>query len=201
MKYFLFVLYVMSLATAVAAPLTQRERDYAMSQLHATRKGFLDAIADVSEDQWNFKPAADRWSIAQAAEHIVLSEDMLFNLATKRLMGTPAAPEKRSTIKVTDEELFRATTDRSQKANAPKELEPAGKFKSKAELISAFKRDRDRTISYVEKTADELRDHIAPHPAYGALDAYQWLVLLAAHSARHTDQILEVKAAPNYPRR
>jgi hypothetical protein len=32
------------------------------------------------------------------------------------------------------------------------------------------------------------------------MDAYQWLLLLAAHSARHTAQILEVEANPGYPK-
>jgi hypothetical protein len=33
------------------------------------------------------------------------------------------------------------------------------------------------------------------------LDAYQWLLLLASHSERHTLQILEVKADPNFPKK
>jgi hypothetical protein len=32
------------------------------------------------------------------------------------------------------------------------------------------------------------------------MDAYQWLLLNAAHCKRHTAQILEVKADPNYPK-
>jgi hypothetical protein len=32
------------------------------------------------------------------------------------------------------------------------------------------------------------------------LDGYQFILLIAAHSERHTKQILEVKADPNYPK-
>jgi hypothetical protein len=32
------------------------------------------------------------------------------------------------------------------------------------------------------------------------MDSYQLLLLLAAHSSRHTAQILEVKANPSYPK-
>ena len=39
-----------------AQTLQQGERDRAMSHLHATRKQFLDALANVSEAQWNWKP-------------------------------------------------------------------------------------------------------------------------------------------------
>jgi hypothetical protein len=32
------------------------------------------------------------------------------------------------------------------------------------------------------------------------MDAYEFVLLIAAHSERHTKQILEVKADPNYPK-
>jgi hypothetical protein len=34
----------------------------------------------------------------------------------------------------------------------------------------------------------------------GPLDAYQWILLISAHSERHTKQIEEVKADPNFPK-
>ena len=33
------------------------------------------------------------------------------------------------------------------------------------------------------------------------LDAYEFLLLISAHSERHTKQILEVEADPNYPKK
>jgi hypothetical protein len=45
-----------------------------------------------------------------------------------------------------------------------------------------------------------LRAHSAPHPAFQTLDAYQWILFMAAHSDRHTQQINEVKAQPRYPK-
>src|SRR5947209_6162535 len=65
-------LAALALATAFAAPLDQGERDRAMSHLHATRKMFLDSVAGLSDTQWNFKPAPERWSVAECAEHIAV---------------------------------------------------------------------------------------------------------------------------------
>ena len=39
------------------------------------------------------------------------------------------------------------------------------------------------------------------HPLGQPLDAYEWLLFVAAHSERHTKQILEVKADPNFPKK
>jgi hypothetical protein len=34
---------------------------------------------------------------------------------------------------------------------------------------------------------------------FGPLDGYDWILAVAAHTARHTQQILEVKADPGFP--
>ena len=53
-------LAVFTLATASLLPaqtLTQHDREFAMSHLHATRKMFLDSIAGLTPEQWTFKAA------------------------------------------------------------------------------------------------------------------------------------------------
>ena len=55
-------------------------------------------------------------------------------------------------------------------------------------------------MDYIRTTNDDLRDHFYSHPVFGPLDGYQWLLLLSAHSARHTEQIEEVKADPSFPK-
>jgi hypothetical protein len=67
-------------------------------------------------------------------------------------------------------------------------------------MIDQFKQHRDRTIAYIASTPDELRNHILKHPVFGDLDAYQWLLFLAAHCERHILQLNEVKADANFPK-
>ena len=59
---------------------------------------------------------------------------------------------------------------------------------------------RGKTIAYLEATPD-LRAHVVDSPIGQPLDAYEWLLFIAAHSERHTKQILEVKADPNFPKK
>jgi hypothetical protein len=68
------------------------------------------------------------------------------------------------------------------------------------ELLAAFEASRARTLDYARNGQVDLRGHAAPHPALGVIDGYQWLLFLSAHCSRHTAQILEVKAAPGFPR-
>jgi|SRR5579864_7137575 len=183
-----------------AETLTQGERERAMSELHATRKQFLDQVAGLSEAQWNFKPAPEVWSVAECAEHIALSEDRLYELVTERLMKTPAEPDKKAEVKGKDQVILEKVVDRSQKFQAPEMLRPTHQWPTQQALLDHFKESRNRTIAYVENTQDDLRAHFVPHPVLQLLDGYQWILLISAHSHRHTLQIEEVKGNPNFPK-
>ena len=187
-------------APAASTTLTPQEREFALKQYETTRDNFLKSIAGLSQKQWTFKPAPDRWSVAEVAEHITVSESTLMGLIQKQVMQSPAAPEKREQVKGRDEMILQRMPDRSHKAQAPEILRPTGRWATEADLTKAFEQSRQANIDYIRTTSDDLRDHFFDHPAFGTLDGYQWLLLLSAHSARHTAQIEEVKANPNFPK-
>ena len=186
-----------------AQTLEKGERDFAMSHLHMSRKLFLDSIEGLSPAQLNFKASPERWSIAECAEHITLSEDLIFGLASVQIMKTPVVSERQPAAKnkSKDMEILYQVTDRTKKAQAPETLKPSHKWKAFDEMIAEYKVKRNRTIEYVEQTKDDVRGHVMAHPLLGKLDAYQWVLLLSSHSERHTLQILEVKADPGYPKK
>jgi hypothetical protein len=191
---------------ALAAPaamaddtLTSQERSFAMSHLNATRKHFYDSIQGLSEAQWNFRAAPDRWSVLECAEHIALSEDFLFGLLTQKVLKSEITPGKN--LKENDEQILKNTADRSQKAQAPEPLRPAARFKTPAEAWQYFTESRDRTVAFVEQTNENMRGHIVKFGPFGETDAYQVVLMLSGHSGRHTAQIEEVKADPKFPKR
>ena len=185
---------------APAAALSAADREAALSSLQATHDAFLKSIAGLSEKQWRFKPAPDRWSVAEVSEHIAVSESMIFGFVQGKVMAGPAEPEKRAEVKVTDQQILMMVPDRSHKAQAPEFLKPTNRFATEAELVKSFEDSRKATMDYVRTSNDDLRDHFGPHPMLGTLDAYQWILLISAHSERHTKQIEEVKADANFPK-
>ena len=76
--------------TASAQEVTQAEKDKALQYLETTKKNVLEATKGLSEAQWNFKPAPDRWSVAQVMEHIAAAEDFLRTLDKEKVMMAPA---------------------------------------------------------------------------------------------------------------
>jgi hypothetical protein len=182
-----------------AQPLTQSDRDFAVSAMHATRKQFLDTVAGLSPAQLKWKPAPEVWSVQEIAEHIAISDEGIPQVAAKAVQA-PATPEKRKpNPRAADALLLKQLPVRDKKFKAPEGFVPSGKFKNLAAITAAFKTARDRNIAYVRETNDDLRSHFAAHPVFGDLDALQWYVLMAGHTERHILQIKEVMATPGFP--
>jgi hypothetical protein len=179
--------------------LTNEERVRAIGYLKETEKDFLTAIDKVSDAQWKFKAAPDRWSIAETAEHIAVAEDLIWGRVNE-MMKAPANPEKSAETQGKDKVILDRIPDRSHKAKAPEALKPTGKFATREELVNHFKEVRAKEIAFLEQTKEDLRNHIAENPALGQMDAYQWVIFNGAHSKRHTAQIAEVKTDAKYPK-
>jgi hypothetical protein len=190
-------LLAMGIASA-AANLTDAEKNEALAQLERTRAGVVAATKGLSEAQWKFKPAPDRWSVAETLEHIALTEDLLFQNTTQKVMQAPAGKPDRD-VKAIDRMVLNMIADRSHKAQAPDVLVPTSKG-TPTELLDRFLKSRARTVEFLKATQG-LRDHAVDSPIGQQLDGYEWVLYMSAHSERHTKQILEVKADPIFPKR
>jgi hypothetical protein len=192
-------LAVMPALAADGGALNDAERQFLIEQMEMSKKAFLASISGLSEAQWTFKPAPNVWSVQECAEHIVLSETFLFD-TSQGILKTPAVPRPDKSNAAFDQVLAVGVQDRSHKATAPAPIDPAGKASTLtiASAVKQFTAKRDQNEEYVKTTTDDLRTHLAPGPV-GLMDAYQFLVLMATHTARHTEQIKEVQANANYP--
>ena len=75
---------------ATTAPSAQQDREKAVAYLEETRAKFLKSIDGLSEAQWKFKAGPDRWSIAEVAEHIAISEGTILGLIQQKMLAMPA---------------------------------------------------------------------------------------------------------------
>jgi len=184
---------------AWAQSLSQPDRDKALAYLESTRQGVIDATKGLSSAQWNFKPGPDRWSVAEVCEHIAAAEDYLRGMITEKVMTAPQRPAGEDVAAI-DEMVLKMIPDRSHKAQAPDPLKPTNRFGSPEGSLQHFMEARTTTQDFLKKTPD-LREHALDSPLGKKLDAYEWVLFIGAHSERHTKQILEVKADPNFPKK
>jgi hypothetical protein len=195
---FALLLVTGAAAAASAQEVTPAERDRALQYLESTKKNVLEATKGLSQAQWNFKPAPDRWSVAQVMEHIAASEDFIRdNLLKEKVMVSPPGPPGRD-MKKTDEAVVVMVPDRTHKAQAPEPLVPNNRFGSPEGSVKHFVENRATTEQFL-KTTTGLRDHVMDGPV-PTMDGYDFVLFIAAHCERHTKQINEVKADPNFPK-
>jgi uncharacterized damage-inducible protein DinB len=164
--------------------------------LEDTRNALVDSVVGLSAQQWEFKPAQDRWSIAEIVAHLVIIEGRIHALIGR--MGEAPEPPPEWNQAEMDARILREVPDRSAKVQAPAVLCPTEAW-SRTEALARFFKTREQTIQLL--SGPSLRGHVLPHPIMGFWDGYQWLVAVGAHGMRHTGQILEVKSAPNFPPR
>lgn len=177
--------------------LTEAERKFAVDHLTKTKSDLINAVQGLSEAQLNFKPAADRWSVLECVQHITLSSQGLFGFEQQTLKTPNDSNFKAS---VTDEQFITMIEDRSHKAQAPEPFKPINSpYKTLDETLKVFTGARDSLITYLQTTNEDLRAHIAQLP-FAKVDAYQIILLISAHTNRHTQQLNEVKADANFPK-
>src|SRR2546428_9645354 len=134
----LIALLMMAGATAASAQeVTQAEKDKALQYLETTKKNILEATRGLSEAQWNFKPAPERWSVAQVMEHIAAAEDFIRDLVKEKVMMAPAGEPGRD-VKKTDDGVLAMVPDRTNKVQATEPLVPTHRFGAPEGSIKHF---------------------------------------------------------------
>jgi hypothetical protein len=179
--------------------ITDQERKFAADLLLQTEAGAINSIAGLSDAQLNFKPAPDKWSVLDCIKHIAVTEAGLWQM-TNGAIQAQANPEKRADVKATDDQVVQMVESREKKVKTFSAMEPQNTpYKSLDDALKSFVSDRAKLVNYVKTTDADLRNHVATLPI-GSFDSYQMILFIAAHSYRHTQQIEEVKADPNFPK-
>src|SRR5271163_2042312 len=157
------LLAVMCLPLCAAdAHMTAEERTKVLTYLEESRKEFLAAIDGVTEEQWKWKPAPERWSVGETAEHIVLAEALLFGNVQKAI-ASPPNPAWEEKTKGKTEFIVQVMAPRLGKATAPEPIVPSGKM-TQAQVRETFLKQRAEIEKFAAETQVALKEHTVEHP-------------------------------------
>jgi|HubBroStandDraft_6_1064221.scaffolds.fasta_scaffold679489_2 hypothetical protein len=184
--------------------LESTELEQAFQYFDQTRNRVIEVTSGLSDAQWRFKPAPDRWSIAENLEHMVMVQERVLGPVREKLAQAPPPEPGRDNGRI-ERFIFERFTDRSARAKSPESFEPTGQMLPRVALDRLL-RNYDRLAEFVE-TSPDLREHVLESPplkfitngALDTMDGYQWAITVAAHDRRHIGQILELQTDPNYP--
>lgn len=145
----------------------------------------VQLLLSVDEQHLNAKPGPDKWSIAQVADHITLSNNSIAKALA--LKGKPVDRNPGERIN----ELKSIFLDFSKKFQAPEFIVPTKDIYNPdllmKELQASILRIRERMYE------DDL-DELINHPAFGNISKFEILHFVLYHTQRHLRQIKEIVA-------
>jgi hypothetical protein len=166
----------------------------------AAQAQFAAVMTGLTNEQANFRPADDRWTIAEIAEHVGIVNDGFLRITHKLLKQAEAAGKPpKNTLNAGYTSLNENGGQNSTKFSAPDRVKPQGDVTIETalarmrETLDGFNAIRSR----IEAT--DLSEEKFPHPAFGEINAYQWMILLGEHQDRHLAQVEAVKRTAGFP--
>jgi hypothetical protein len=166
------------------------DRDQLMEKLHAGRDEFLAAVEGMTDEQAAAKPSTGGWSALECAEHVAIVETLLL----RRLKTQSAAVEEELSRELAAALHARLAALRDRKVEAPELAHPRGRYSTLGEAAGAFLDARERTVKWLDRCDFDLHRRSVEHPLLGPAPAYEFILIMAAHPARHARQIREGRA-------
>jgi hypothetical protein len=169
--------------------------------LDQTRETIYERVEHLTPEQYRYQEEPGRWSIAGIIEHIAGVERRIVArlqdfIRQAEGSGTLAPASAVFRLISTDEILARSPATRFQ---APAAFEPKGGL-GLDEFLERLRSSRTKLLAMRPKfEALDLSDVKFPHPAFGPLDAYEWLALIVIHEGRHLDQMDRILFCPGFP--
>jgi hypothetical protein len=179
-------------------PTTAADRDFAAKHLAESRDRLVALVRGLSPRQLAYKTAPERWSIAENLEHIILVENRGRGFVENALKQAPD-PARCGGYPGSAEGLVAMLRDRTHPRRGAEQIQPTGRWPHD-QLLKEFQAARQLTCNLLAATTADLHAHFSPHPLFGDLSCFQWLLVLAAHCDRHRAQSEEVMASEGFPR-
>ncbi|UPW81251.1 DinB family protein [Lysinibacillus sp. Ag94] len=153
-----------------------------------TRNNLVEEIQLLSDSQFNAKPDANCWSIAQVCHHLSLTEESFIKVIAWGL--------KQENSQQTERKNVHLILDRTTKVPAPDFLEPTKDFLTVQQIMTLLDDSRKKFTTFLDTIEDPslLTEKIFKHPFLGELALDQWIELVYIHEQRHIEQIKEIKA-------
>lgn len=171
--------------------------DYATAQ----RAALLVAVSTVPEPLRNERIHTGVWSIAEVLEHLYRVESGIARLLLRTIERGRRAriPEEQETGSLLNSLDAYNLTRRGRRLMAPDPVAPRGDYTA-AQGLAALALSREALLAAI-RSGDGLAlgELTFPHPLFGSLDLYQWILFVGQHETRHAAQIAEIGRALTGP--
>src|SRR5271170_5313622 len=88
------VIFFATAFSVLADPMTQRDREHLVAHLEMTQAWLTDEVSHLSIAQLNFRPAPDKWTVAEVVQHLAIAEPNYWKLFEDGLKQPPKKLDK-----------------------------------------------------------------------------------------------------------
>lgn len=165
-----------------------------LDKIRARLRARLEAL---TSEQENWRSAPGAWSAAEITEHLAIIEERLSKLFSVILAKAEAGGLQRTADQPFQPVSVASLVERSEREKyiAPETARPSGTA-SLRDSLNRLERSRQSIIDQRPRLeALDLTNVTYPHPAFGPLSAYQWLIFIGLHEGRHLRQIESLLAS------
>ena len=154
------------------------------------RENLKKTLANVTDNQANFLPEGEKWTVAALVEHLALAERGMMQVSARLLSKAQAESQTADgKLHITQEFAANIGGVEGRKFEAPAMVQPTGTqpIAESLKQLDESRRQLNELHPLFESVAGE--NFTFPHPAFGELNAHEWLALIGGHESRHTRQI------------
>lgn len=181
----------------MTGPTTQIHRQF--EKLELKKKILINLITSLSDEKYNQQPSSGSWSVAQAANHIFLSEQLSTAYIRKKL-SYPDTLQPFQLKSWGGVFLIKLALWSNYKRKAPVAINmwEQQTILSQADLEQQWIKLRADMIALIEKNQEAFGSHMVyRHPFAGRMTMHQMLIFLNDHMAHHIKQINRIVSKIN----
>jgi hypothetical protein len=167
------------------------------SYLASVRADLTTFIGQTPPGAFDRQPSNGSWSGTGIIHHLGKVEGSASKLLEglfARALAEGVGPDPGTPSWMHSLDKFQVT-DRSRRVEAPERVvpDPAAGFATSWASLQAVRPRLLRAVASVD--GRDLTTVSAPHPIFGPLNGYEWVLLIGQHEARHLEQLQETISA------
>ncbi len=177
--HLLTLLVVTGLAgTANDNALSGKERKFALSIMKKSKENASSVFKGLSPEELHNKKSSSQWTVKDYIHYTADQEKKLWEIF-ETTMDMPTNPEKRSDIKLSDNQIIELAMKNPLLLHSP-QIQPVenSTFEHTKEAISYLKARRNMQVKYIRNSTEDLRNHVVLMP-FGWIDGYQLQLFIA----------------------
>jgi len=157
-----------------------------LDSIDETRERLVARAAQLSAEDEVQQSASGGWTVAEIIEHVATVEEQIIKLSNKMLMKAEADGGRASDdLRIAPVSLDHlAERSRDEKFQAPESAHPRGGI-GVADSIAKMRNSRAALRALRPRLeAADLSSARYPHPVFGPLNLYEWLIVLGGKQVR-----------------